>query len=63
MKNLSFIFLASSVYDSRTKLTVRRRRPWNDSNEKLKRYLGVNIKPLKIEFVAKGKKQLMKEDH
>ena len=52
MKNSSVIFLASSDYDSHTKLIVRRRRVWNDSNEKLKRFLGVNIKPLKIEFVG-----------
>ena len=46
------MFLASSNYDSYTKLIVRRRRVWNDLNEKLKSFLGVNIKPLKIEFVG-----------
>ena len=50
MKNLSVIFLASSDYDSRTKLIFRRKGVWNDSNGKLKRFLGVNIKPLKFEF-------------
>ena len=50
MKNLSVIFLASSDYDSRTKLIVRRKGVWNDSNGKLKRFLGVNIKALKSEF-------------
>ena len=52
MEILSAIFLASSDYDSHTKLIVRRRRVWNDSNEKLKRFLEVNIKPLEIEFVG-----------
>ena len=51
MKNLSVMFLASSNYDSHTKLIVRRR-VWNDLNEKRKRFLGVNINPLKIEFVG-----------
>ena len=45
------MFLASSNYDSHTKLIVRRR-VWNDLNEKRKRFLGVNINPLKIEFVG-----------
>ena len=53
MKNLSVIFLPSSDYDNYTKLIVRRRSVWNDSNEKLKRFIGVTIKPLKIEFVGK----------
>ena len=61
MKNLSVMFLASSNYDSHTMLIVRRRRVWNDLNEKLKRFLGVNIKPLKLNLLVK--KQLMKEDH
>ena len=61
MKNLSVIFLASSDYDNHTKLIVRRRRVWNDSNQKLKRLLGVNIKPLKIKFV--GEEAVVKEDH
>ena len=52
MKNLSVMLLASSNYDNHTKLIVRRRRVWNDLNEKLKRFLGVNIKLLKIEFVG-----------
>ena len=52
MKNLSVIFLPSSDYDSHTKLIVRRRRVWNDSNETLKRFIGVNIKHLKTDFVG-----------
>ena len=31
MKNLSVIFLVSSDYDSHTKLIVRRRRVWNQT--------------------------------
>ena len=52
MKNLSVIFLASSGYDNHTKLIVRRGGIWNDSNENLKRFLGVNIKLLKTEYVG-----------
>ena len=33
MKNLSFIFLATSDCDNHTKLIVRRRRVSNDSNQ------------------------------